>query len=418
MHKSTPSTTLMKKTALLLYILLLSLHAIAQTDSINLRQGLENVKKQLDAKYDVVWFNKDEYRYGYYLAKQNNSDTMDMYSLGGKLLFHGLKSDMKYPHEGLVPIMKDGLWGYADILTAKMIIPAQYTSVGSFSNGVAQVSKGQEIMMISNPLIDGTSRTVSSVTLTGQKSDIDINIPKSDRKQPNTFVVIIANANYDNDWLPYAIADGKTFKQYCLNTLGVPERNVMYYEDATLNVFHSVITRLTDIADVFDGEAKIILYFSGRGVNGNDGIHYILPTDVNKKILSQSAVSLNSIYDALGKMDIESAIVFLEADFNSINQYGTPKNNSPVTVKGKNQPTAGRVAVISAATEGQVALGLKEAGHGLFTYHLCKVLQHSRGDIDIMHLFDSLRKGIAEDNNNQEPKLKYTQNIEPQKIML
>ena len=66
------------------------------------------------------------------------------------------------------------------------------------------------------------------------KSDVDENIPVTDRKSDDTYVLIIANEHYTFvDNVDYAIHDGEIFKEYCLKTLGVPEKQVWFYQDAS-----------------------------------------------------------------------------------------------------------------------------------------------------------------------------------------
>ena len=60
-------------------------------------------------------------------------------------------------------------------------------------------------------------------------SDVDQNIPMSKTKAYNTYALIIANENYTSaPNVSYAINDGKSFRDYCIKTLGVPESNIQY----------------------------------------------------------------------------------------------------------------------------------------------------------------------------------------------
>ena len=54
-------------------------------------------------------------------------------------------------------------------------------------------------------------------------SDIDENIPVTSHRAENTFAIIIANENYQNDpAVEFALSDGNTFKTYCQQRLGIP----------------------------------------------------------------------------------------------------------------------------------------------------------------------------------------------------
>ena len=66
-------------------------------------------------------------------------------------------------------------------------------------------------------------------------SDVDMDIPISSASNSETFAVIIANENYKKvAKVACSLNDGRTFRRYCENTLGIPAENIHYVEDATL----------------------------------------------------------------------------------------------------------------------------------------------------------------------------------------
>jgi len=101
--------------------------------------------------------------------------------------------------EGVILLKLSNKYGYADT-KGNILIDFQYESAESFKNGVAMVSKDGSSFLISNPLKDGGSKTLSALsTKTGQaRSAVDTDIPTTSKNDPETFVFIIANENYDN----------------------------------------------------------------------------------------------------------------------------------------------------------------------------------------------------------------------------
>lgn len=66
-------------------------------------------------------------------------------------------------------------------------------------------------------------------------------------------MVIIANENYDESNISkvqFAKNDGKSFHDYCTNTLGIPLKNIKYIEDATFNQIRYSINWISNIAIV------------------------------------------------------------------------------------------------------------------------------------------------------------------------
>jgi len=113
------------------------------------------------------------------------------------------------------------------------------------------------------------------------KSDVDIDIPRTSFKNDKTFAVIIANENYRREsQVMFAKNDGETFKKYCILTLGLPENNVHYVADATLNDIRGEINWLCNVAHAFSGEASIIFYYAGHGIpDESSKTAYLLPVD-------------------------------------------------------------------------------------------------------------------------------------------
>ena len=69
----------------------------------------------------------------------------------------------------------------------------------------------------------GTANTKNEV----RQSDVDVNIPQSKTINDKTFVVIFANEDYQKEQdVPFALHDGEVFRQYCIQALGIPEKNI------------------------------------------------------------------------------------------------------------------------------------------------------------------------------------------------
>ena len=85
----------------------------------------------------------------------------------------------------------------------------------------------------------GTANTRNEV----RQSDVDVNIPQSKTINDKTFVVIFANEDYQKEQnVPFALHDGEVFRQYCIQALGIPEKNIRMERNATLqNMKHEVL---------------------------------------------------------------------------------------------------------------------------------------------------------------------------------
>ncbi len=214
------------------------------------------------------------------------------------------------------------------------------------------------------------------------KSDVDVNIPVTDRKSDDTFVLIIANENYKYvDKVDFAIHDGEVFKEYCVKTLGVPERQVWFCKDATVGDMLNGIDKMVRAMNKFEN-SKAIVYYCGHGIpDEHTGDAYIIPTDGDGKKMV-TCYSLNKLYTTLAESNATSVTYFMDACFSGANKEGSMLVAARgVAREPKKEMLKGNTVVFSAASGDETAMTYKEKGHGLFTYFLLKKLQETNGDV-------------------------------------
>lgn len=214
-------------------------------------------------------------------------------------------------------------------------------------------------------------------------SDVDINIPKVEKINSNTFALIIANENYlEVENVPYAIHDGEIFSQYCTRTLGIPLSNIKYLSDATLNNIRRQVIWLEQIMDAYNGEATVIFYYAGHGIpDESNRSAYLLPIDGFGYDVS-TGYSLDKLYADLGSKPAKTIIVMLDACFSGAQRDGSMLTSArSVAIKSKQNKPKGNMFVISATQGDETAYPYNEQRHGLFTYFLLKKLQETKGDV-------------------------------------
>ncbi len=230
------------------------------------------------------------------------------------------------------------------------------------------------------------------------QSDIDMNIPTTSTETENTFAIIIANENYQNDVaVDYALQDGRTFYQYCLQTLGLPKENIRFQEDATLNNIRGMVSWVNNVAKVYKGKAQILVYYAGHGVpdENENNATYLLPVDGSASNIAATGYSLQSLYSTLGALSAQSVCVFLDACFS-----GTQRNNNMILAergvrKAKEENPMGKMVVFSASTEAQTAHAYPEKGHGMFTYYLIKKIKETQGNVTFGELADYVCEKVS-----------------------
>ena len=242
------------------------------------------------------------------------------------------------------------------------------------------------------------------------KSDIDTNIPTVGIKSDNTFAVIIANENYRREKeVEYALNDGKTFCEYCKQTLGIPEKNIRICTDATFLDMKAEVDWLTNISRMYGGDARLMFYYAGHGIPDEGSKDaYLLPVDGMGSNPS-TGYKLSDLYAALGESNSKSSVVFLDACFSGAQRNGEMMASARgVAIKAKAAAPKGNMVVLSAATGDETAYPYYEKGHGMFTYFLLKKLQETKGQATLGEIADYVttqvgRKSIVENSKSQTP---------------
>lgn len=240
--------------------------------------------------------------------------------------------------------------------------------------------------------IDNTNskgqQTINQRKIAIGKSDVDLNIPNAQEQNNNTLVLILANENYHSmPQVPYAINDGNIFKEYCTKTLGIPEENILYQSNATLNGIRQKIDLLQKKAQARANarkETNIIVYYTGHGVPDiNTRGAYLMPTDGYEENIS-TGYKLDDLYQQLGNLPAKSITVFLDACFSGVNRNDEALAQSKgARLVAKSGMPVGNMVVFAASQGNQTAFVNDKEQHGLFTYYLLKKLQESKGDVTL-----------------------------------
>ena len=230
------------------------------------------------------------------------------------------------------------------------------------------------------------------------QKDVDTYVAVNEVEDPNTFAVIISNENYKHEAaVPFALNDGAIFKRYLMKTLGVPEQNIKYVADASLNDMNYNLAWLERVVKVKQQEARAIVYYSGHGMPDEDSKKaYLLPVD-GYSTEPTSGLSTEALYKRLGAMPSSQTLVFLDACFSGSKREGDMmKAARGVAIKAKSAPVSGNMVVFSAAQGNETAYPLTSKGHGLFTYFVLEKLQKSGGEVTLGELSDYVTKQVAE----------------------
>lgn len=248
------------------------------------------------------------------------------------------------------------------------------------------------------------------------KSDIDKNIPVNASDNTKSFAVIIGNEDYKNEIkVDYAKNDARTFKDYVIKTLGVPEQQVHLKENATFGDMLGEIEWLTNVGKAFGSNAKLIFYYAGHGMPDEASkSSYLLPVD-GRSSQMRTAVKVDELYASLTQYPVKQATVFLDACFSGAAREGMLTSGRGVVIKPKENILSGNLVVFSAVSGEQTAHPYAEKYHGLFTYFLVKKLQETKGNVSFQELSNYIATNVNQisvvKGKEQTPKVNLSNDV-------
>lgn len=254
-----------------------------------------------------------------------------------------------------------------------------------------------------NEKILAENKSLKTVIVPENISDVDQNIPLNNISNSNIYALIIGNedySSYQNDLnsevnVDFAENDASIFREYAISTLGVPERNITLLINGTSGQMNQNLTKINLISKNSQGEAMIIFYYAGHGLPDEVTKEpYLIPVDVSAIDLSQ-AIKLNDVYNKLTEYPSKRITVFLDACFS-----GGARNQGliaarAVKIRPVEQQLNGNLVVFTASSGEESSLPYREKYHGMFTYFLLKKFQESKGNITYRELSDYLKEKVA-----------------------
>lgn len=290
--------------------------------------------------------------------------------------------------------------------TAQVISNSKETGSDNSASS-AQRRQNSEVIVINNPQIaknnpvevknehPAIKEELPSVT-PNSISDVDSNIPYVGIKNTRTYVVVIANENYQSEVkVPYAQNDGKMFAEYCNQVLGVPSENIDIFEDASYNNIRKAINNAKMFADAAGKNARIIFYYAGHGIPDEiSHSAYLLPIDGYGSDVT-TGYKLDNLYTDLGNLPVASVTVFIDACFSGSKREGDKLLSARgISVRVKQGIPLGNMVVFTASSGDETAYHYQNQSHGLFTYFLLKKLKETRGDVTYDDLFSYIQSNV------------------------
>ena len=268
-----------------------------------------------------------------------------------------------------------------------------------FENKTVSLTMNQQVSG-EKLIVEGIDDSKVPIEIASLSSDVDKNIPVTNKKYPNKLAMIVGNEDYSGNLnaeinVNYARRDAEVFRKYVMNTLGVEERNVYFFTNATSGTLNREIDRIAALMKRMGTDTELIFYYAGHRLpDENTKTPYLIPVDVNASNLA-SAISLNSIYRKFAETGAKKITVFLDACFSGGARAQSLLAARSVRIKPKEEDISGNMIVFAASSGDQSALPYHAQKHGLFTYFLLKKLKESNGTVTYSELAKYLKTNVG-----------------------
>lgn len=203
----------------------------------------------------------------------------------------------------------------------------------------------------------------------------------------NKIAIIIGIEKYDyiHD-ADFAEHDSQLFFQYAKNILGIPAGKIIYASNEQAN-YLDLIAILKNNLPLFvkPNKSKVYVFFSGHGLakpEGND--LYLIPSDGRVNMLEKSSLARRELISYIADTNPESVILFFDTCYSGISR----RNESlipgarPLRIVPSKEALPENFSLFSASQDDEIANGLHNVKHGLFSYYLMKGLEGNADNND------------------------------------
>lgn len=266
-------------------------------------------------------------------------------------------------------------------------------------------------------VVEAQAQEKVNIEAASLKSDVDRNIPKTSKSNPNRLALIIGNEDYASRRtglsvavnVDYAENDAMVFAQYLEQSFGIEAGHIKLLRNATSGEMRGGLDWLSNLARATGAESELYFFYSGHGLPSDaDQTPYLIPVDISGD-RPEMGIALKEVYDQLSKFPAQKITVVLDACFS-----GGARNEELVAKKGvRVRPKQGAIpenmVVLTSSSGNQSSSVFQEKKHGFLTYFLLKGIQNMGPSAPYGALFEFARtevdKETARQGKMQQPQI-------------
>jgi hypothetical protein len=210
--------------------------------------------------------------------------------------------------------------------------------------------------------------------------DVEANLPLLYPATPERVSLIVANENYRNPGSerPYVLRDGRMMEEYFTTSLGVRDyRSVKIYDFESNQQVLRAYERFVN--GIYNENSTGFVYLAGNG-RLIEGKPYLLSIEGEER--SNTAVDLESLFEALGRLKLKSLFVFADIDFSGTQDLNYNLNDLAARLTDGNNESV----VFFSGRFGESSFPFMSAyadqkRHHIFPYFLASALKEKRTSV-------------------------------------
>jgi hypothetical protein len=212
-------------------------------------------------------------------------------------------------------------------------------------------------------------------------------LPVTTENNSKDFAVVIGCKKYKHvkNQVAFALNDARGMNKFFLETMGIPESNIMHVENATLANLQTIFGSEGQhkgwlYNNILHDESRVFIYYCGHGapdINEKSIVKssYLFPCDAHPDHIATTAYSILTLQQNLKQLPAKEIVLMIDACFSG-EQIIT--DGSPIGILPRQWSGMKNTVIISACSQSQLASWYQDKRHGLFTYFFLESL--SKGD--------------------------------------
>jgi hypothetical protein len=298
-------------------------------------------------------------------------------------------------------------------------------SFGKYAENWSQAfAMNQQMAAPRKLVVEAQAQEKINIEEASLKSDVDRNIPKTPKRNPNRLALVIGNEDYASRAsglskainVDYAENDAVIFAEYLKQRFGLDEGHIKLLRNATSGEMRSGLDWLANLTRATGPETELYFFYSGHGLpSDGDNLPYLIPVDISGD-RPEMGIALKDVYQQLSMHTSSKITVVLDACFS-----GGARNEELVAKKGiRVRPKEGSIpdnmVVLTSSSGSQSSAVFQEKKHGFLTYFLLKGIQTQGVGASYADLFkyttSEVDKETARQGKIQQPQILTPPNFE------